>query len=319
MTQHNTVPAFVHTLRHEAEGIIGVELRPQGDAVFKPFTPGAHIDLHLGNGLVRSYSLLNAPEERGRYRVAIQLDRNSRGGSAYVHQHLRVGMPLTLSQPRNHFPLHEDAEHTVLVAGGIGVTPMYCMFQRMRALGRPVELLFCARSRREAAFADELAGVADAQVHLHFDDERGGPVDLEGFLAERPSSAHYYCCGPAPMIEAFEQHCERLGHGNAHVERFSAPVQAPAAPSGAYEVQLARSARVIQVAVGMSLLDALLASGVDVDCSCREGICGACETVVLDGQPDHRDGVLTQAEKAANRTMMVCVSGCKGARLVLDL
>lgn len=319
MTHNNTVTAFVHTLRFEAEGIISVELRPQGDQVFAPFTAGSHIDLHLGNGLVRSYSLFNSPEDSGRYVVGILRDRNSRGGSAYVHQNLRVGMPLTISLPRNHFQLDEGAGHTVLVAGGIGVTPIYCMFNRLRALGRSVELLYCARSRKEAAFVAELAAVTDVPVKLHFDDEQGGPIDVRAFLAERPSSAHFYCCGPTPMIEAFENLCESLGHGNVHVERFAAAPQAPTAPQGSYEVQLARSAKVIEVPSGKSLLDALLESGIEVDCSCREGVCGACETAVLKGEPDHRDGVLTKAEKAANRTMMVCVSGCKGSRLVLDL
>ncbi|MFC5695431.1 PDR/VanB family oxidoreductase [Pseudomonas sp. GCM10022186] len=318
MTHNNTLTAFVHTLRFEAEGIISVELRPHGDQVFVPFTPGAHIDLHLANGLVRSYSLLNSPEDSGRYVVGILRDRNSRGGSAYVHQNLRVGMQLQISPPRNLFQLDESAEHSVLVAGGIGITPIYCMLNRLRALGRSVELLYCARTRKEAAFVEELAA-SDANIQLHFDDEKGGPIDLEAFLAARPSTAHFYCCGPTPMIDAFENLCESLGHPNVHIERFAAAPQAPAAPQGSYEVQLARSNKSIEVPSGKSLLDALLESGIEVDCSCREGVCGACETRVLEGEPEHRDGVLTKAEKAANQTMMVCVSGCKGARLVLDL
>ncbi|WP_028628874.1 PDR/VanB family oxidoreductase [Metapseudomonas resinovorans] len=318
MTHNNTLTAFVHTLRFEAEGITSVELRPCGDQVFAPFSAGAHIDLHLPNGLVRSYSLLNSPEDSSRYVVGILRDRNSRGGSAYVHQNLRVGMQLQISQPRNLFQLDEDAEHTVLVAGGIGVTPIYCMLNRLRALGRSVEMLYCARSRKEAAFVEELAA-SDANIQLHFDDEKGGPVDLRSFLAERPSSAHFYCCGPTPMIDAFENLCESLGHPNMHIERFAAAPQAPAALQGTYEVQLARSGKSVEVPGGKSLLDALLESGIEVDCSCREGVCGACETRVLEGEPDHRDGVLTKAEKAANQTMMVCVSGCKGSRLVLDL
>ncbi|BAN47300.1 PDR/VanB family oxidoreductase [Metapseudomonas resinovorans] len=318
MTLTNTLTAFVHTLRFEAEGIISVELRPQGDQEFPSFGAGSHIDLHLGNGLVRSYSLLNSPEDRDRYVVGILRDRNSRGGSAYVHQNLRVGMQLQISPPRNLFQLDEAAGHTVLVAGGIGVTPIYCMFNRLRALGRSVEMLYCARTRKEAAFVEELAAI-DGNIRLHFDDEKGGPVDLKAFLAERPSSAHFYCCGPTPMIDAFESLCESLGHPNVHIERFAAAAPAPTAPQGTYEVQLARSGKRIEVPGGKSLLDALLESGIEVDCSCREGVCGACETRVLEGEPEHRDGVLTKAEKAANQTMMVCVSGCKGARLVLDL
>lgn len=318
MSNHSTVMAFVHTLRYEADGIISVELRPQGDTVFAPFEAGAHIDLHLPNGLVRSYSLVNSPQDRGRYVLGILRDRKSRGGSEYVHQQLRVGMQLPISQPRNLFALDESAPHTVLVAGGIGITPLYCMLNRLRALGKSVELLYCARSRKEAAFVDELAASA-AKVSLHFDEEQGGPIDLRAFLAERPSSAHFYCCGPTPMIDVFESHCENLGHPNVHIERFAAAAPPPSAPQGSYEVQLARSGKSIEVPAGKSLLDALLESGVAVECSCREGVCGACETGVLEGEPEHRDGVLSKAERAANNTMMVCVSGCKGSRLVLDL
>lgn len=318
MTHNNTLTAFVHTLRFEAEGIISVELRPYGDQVFPAFTAGAHIDLHLGNGLVRSYSLLNSPEDSGRYVVGILRDRNSRGGSAYVHQNLRVGMQLQISPPRNLFQLDESAEHSVLVAGGIGVTPIYCMLNRLRALGKSAEMLYCARSRKEAAFVEELAA-SGANIKLHFDDESGGPIDLKAFLAARPSTAHFYCCGPTPMIDAFENLCESLGHPNVHIERFAAAAPPAAAPQGSYEVKLARSNKSIEVPSGKSLLDALLESGIEVDCSCREGVCGACETRVLEGEPEHRDGVLTKAEKAANQTMMVCVSGCKGSRLVLDL
>lgn len=318
MTSQSTVMAFVHTLRYEAEGIISVELRPQGDTVFAPFEAGAHINLHLPNGLVRSYSLFNSPDDHGRYQIGILRDRNSRGGSRYMHESLRIGMQLSITQPRNLFPLDESAGHTVLVAGGIGITPIYCMLNRLRQLGKSVELLYCARSRREAAFVAALEA-SDAQVTWHFDDEKGGPIDLKTFLAGRPASAHFYCCGPTPMIDAFENHCESLGHPNVHVERFAAAPQAPAAAQGSYEVQLARSGKSIEVPSGKSLLDALLESGIEVECSCREGVCGTCETRVLEGEPEHRDGVLTKAEKAANKTMMVCVSGCKGSRLVLDL
>lgn len=235
MTHDNRLAAFVHTLRFEAQGILGVELRPQGDQVFPPFSAGAHIDLHLPNGLVRSYSLLNSPEDCGRYVLGILRDRGSRGGSAFVHDSLRVGMQLQISRPRNLFPLEENAAHSVLVAGGIGVTPIYCMFNRLRALGRSVELLYCARSRQEAAFVEELAA-SDAAIQLHFDDEKGGPMDLGAFLGARASTAHFYCCGPTPMIDAFETHCERLGHPHVHIERFAAAPQAPAAPQGSYEI-----------------------------------------------------------------------------------
>jgi len=309
----------VHTLRHEAEGIISVELRPWGDTVFTPFEAGSHIDLHLPNGLVRSYSLLNAPSDQGRYVVGILRDRASRGGSRYVHEQLRVGTQLQISQPRNNFALNTRASHSVLVAGGIGITPIYCMFRQLLALGRSAELIYCARSRAEAALVDEISGLG-AKVLYHFNDEKGGLPDLASYLAGRPADTHFYCCGPTPMLDAFEQTCERLGYPHAHIERFTAAeVAASEDAQDSYSVELSKSGKTVSVEPGLNLLDVLLEAGCDIEYSCREGVCGSCETRVLEGDVDHRDGVLTKAERAANKSMMVCVSGCKSRRLVLDL
>lgn len=319
----STLDAMVHTLRHEAEGILGVELRPAGAGLaFPPFEAGAHIDLHLPNGLVRSYSLCNPASDRQRYVVGVLNDRKSRGGSRYVHQQLRVGMTLPISAPRNNFALEEDARRSVLVAGGIGVTPIWCMLQRLASLGRPVELVYCARSRKEAAFVDAIEALArDKSIELswHFDDEQGAPPDLAKLLAGRGDDSHYYCCGPTPMLDAFERSCEQLGYANVHIERFAAVhVEAPAATQGCV-VACAKSQREIEVPAGKSILDSLIDAGLDPDHSCKEGVCGACETAVLEGEIDHHDGILTKAERAANKTMMICVSRCKGARLVLDI
>jgi vanillate O-demethylase ferredoxin subunit len=187
----------------------------------------------------------------------------------------------------------------------------------LRRLGKSVELLYCARSRTEAAFVEQLA--QDGHVHMHFDQEAGGPPDLRGYLAGKSAAAHFYCCGPTPMLNAFESICAELKLPNVHIERF-APAEPVVAMQGSeYECQLARSQKMVMVPAGKSLLDALLEAGIDVDHSCREGVCGSCETAVLDGVPEHRDGVLTKAERESGKTMMVCVSGCKGNRLVLDL
>jgi len=317
----NTLNAFVHTLRFEAQDIISIELRPAQGGEFPPFEAGSHIDLHLPSGLVRSYSLLNAPQERHRYVLGVLKDKASRGGSRAVHEQLRVGMPIVISAPRNNFALREDAAHTVLVAGGIGVTPILCMGQRLRQLGRSFEVLYCARSRQGAAFIAEIEALG-APVHLHFDDERGGPPNLKALLADRPAGAdtHYYACGPAVMLDRFEQGCAELGYANAHIERFSAvEVAASADARQSYTVELKRSAKVITVTPELSLLAALRAAGADIATSCEEGICGCCEARVLEGEPDHRDSVLSASERAANKAMMVCVSGCKSQRLVLDL
>jgi tetrachlorobenzoquinone reductase len=317
----STIDALVHTLRHEAPGILSLELRAQRGTELPAFEPGAHLDLHLPNGLVRSYSLINPPIERHRYVVAVQEDRASRGGSRYVHQQLRVGSTLPVSAPRNLFRLHEDAAHSVLVAGGIGVTPLLAMLRRLAGLGRPVDFFYCARSRREAAFVGELELLAGGPVrlHWHFDDEAGAPPDLQRWLAGRPSEAHFYGCGPAPMLAAFERACEALGHANVHVERFAPPAARQAAEEGAFTVELRRSGRSIEVRPGQSILDAVLDGGLDAAHRSREGVCGACETRLLAGEAEHRDGILTEAERAANKSMMICVSRCRQGPLVLDL
>ncbi len=307
----------VQAMRFEAQGIVSVELMLPDGAALPAFAAGSHIDLHLGNGVVRSYSLLNSPQEQHRYVVGVLNDRNSRGGSRYVHDTLRVGAMLTISAPRNNFPVDEGAAHSVLIAGGIGITPISCMLNHLRSQGKSAELLYCARSRAEAAFADAL--LQQPGVHSHFDAEQGTPPDLRAFLAAKPKDAHFYCCGPTPMLNAFEAICAELDLPHVHIERFAAAENVAAVQGDDYVAELARSKKSITVPAGKSLLDALLDAGLAVDHSCREGVCGACETKVLEGEPEHRDGVLSKSEKAANKSMMVCVSGCKGRRLVLDL
>ena len=318
-----TLKALVHTMRHEADGIVSVEFRPGAPGVvFPPFAAGSHIDLHLGNGLVRSYSLCNPASDSGRYVVGVLNDKKSRGGSRYVHQQLRVGQVIDISAPRNNFELHEDAPKSVLVSGGIGVTPIFCMLQRLAALGRPVEVVYCARTRKEAAFIEAIEALADkAQVTWHFDDEAGAPPQLDKLLAGRGADSHYYCCGPTPMLDAFEKSCAQLGYANAHIERFAAVVVESAANAHGFEVVCEKSGKSVEVPAGKSVLDALIDAGLNPDHSCKEGVCGACETAVLDfdGELDHQDGILTKIERQSGKTMMICVSRCTGKRLVLDV
>ncbi|ODS74256.1 MAG: hypothetical protein ABS43_10875, partial [Bordetella sp. SCN 67-23] len=226
------------------------------------------IDLHLPNGLVRSYSLFNSPEERHRYVVGVLNDRNSRGGSRFVHEQLRVGSTIKIAPPRNNFELDESAAQSVLLAGGIGVTPIFCMYNRLRAIANPVELLYCARTKTEAAFVDELVA-SGGQVTTRFDDEAGCPPNLRELLAGHPADTHFYCCGPTPMLDAFEAACKELGYQNVHIERFAAAGEVTAAQEGSYQVELAKSGKTIDVPAGMALLDALLEAGIDADYSCR--------------------------------------------------
>jgi tetrachlorobenzoquinone reductase len=319
MSNKPSMTATVRTLRHEAPGIMSIELVPPRGGRFPGFEPGAHIDLHLSSGLLRSYSLLNPCGETDRYVVGVQIDKKGRGGSRFIHENFRVGMSVQLSEPRNLFVLDENAEHSVLIAGGIGVTPILCMYRRLIELGRPVQMLYCARSADHAAFIDELRALG-GKLDVHFDDENDGrPVNLKAYLTEVPADAHVYCCGPAPMLDAFDAACDAAGIPNRHIERFAAVPQAAPAANHGYSVELARSKKLIDVVPGATLLDSLLEAGVEVEHSCMEGICGSCETRVLGGCPDHRDSVLSASERATNQVMMVCVSGCKGEKLVLDL
>lgn len=324
-----TLQALVHAIRHEAEGIISIELRPAAEGVaFPAFTPGAHIDLHLGNGLVRSYSLCMPASEPGArhpsYRVGVLRDRGSRGGSRWVHEQLRVGQTITISAPRNHFELDASASHSVLVAGGIGVTPLLCMLRQLTSEGRSVEMVYCARNRREAAFVEDIEDLAAAHgvsVQWHFDQEAGQPPQLAALLAGKGAGSHYYCCGPTAMLDAFEATCGQLGYPHVHIERFAAVELPPDAQDGAFDVYLEQSDKTVHVPAGKSLLDALLDEGVACDHSCKEGVCGSCEVRVLDGEIEHHDGILTKKEKESNQVMMVCVSRAKSQspRLVLDL
>lgn len=318
-----TLNALVHTMRHEADGIVSVEFRPATPEVdFPAFEAGSHIDLHLPNGIVRSYSLCNPSSDRQRYVVGVLNDRKSRGGSRYVHQQLRVGTTLAISVPRNNFKLVEGAPRSVLVSGGIGVTPIWCMLQRLVATGARVELVYCARTRKEAAFRDAIEALAkehDVKLHWHFDDEKGAPPDLAALLADKGADTHYYCCGPGPMLDNFEKTCEKLGFEHAHIERFAAAhIDVPAATE-VFLVDCRKSGKTVEVPPGKSILDSLIDAGLQPDHSCKEGVCGACETKVLGGEVEHHDGILSANERASNKTMMICVSRCKRGPLVLEI
>jgi ferredoxin-NADP reductase len=308
----------VQSIAFAARDIHLVELvRPEGGAL-PAVTPGSHIDLHLGKGITRSYSLVHAGEEPGSYVVGVKLDPKSRGGSRYVHEQLRVGTTLQVSAPRNHFPLLESQTHTVLIAGGIGITPIWCMAQRLQAIGASWELWYSARSREDMAFVPELSALGD-KVHLHFDDEVGSVLNLASIIGSAAEGAHFYCCGPGPMLDAYEAQTAAATRPSecVHLERFAA--QQAAAVEGGFVISLARTGCDLKVPKGSSVLKVLLDNGIAVDSSCQEGICGCCEVNVLEGEVDHRDSVLTEKEKAANKSMMVCCSGAKSSRLVLDI
>jgi vanillate O-demethylase ferredoxin subunit len=316
MTEPVTLQLRIKSVTWEAPSILSYELRPVEGDELPPFNAGAHIDLALPNGLVRSYSLLNAQAERHRYMIAVQKDRSSRGGSKWVHENLRAGDVLTVSAPRNNFPLDESAKKSIFIAGGIGITPILSMIERLSAIGRDWELVYCTRTRASTPFFEPLAAMTGVRFNL--DEEPGGKLlDIAALVKDAPANAHFYCCGPIPMLDAFEQATQDLERERVHVEYFTA--KEPPAVEGGFTVVLAKSGRELPVPPGKTILDTLRDVGLDMRFSCTEGVCGTCETRVLEGVPDHRDRILTDAERAANKKMMICCSGSKSERLVLDL
>jgi vanillate O-demethylase ferredoxin subunit len=317
----STLQLRVRALTWEAEGVLGIELvPPQRGTLLPPFEAGAHVDLHLPGGLVRSYSLLNAAGERTRYCIAVHRAPSSRGGSRWLHDTLRVGDGLTVGTPRNLFALDAQAPLSVLIAGGIGITPLLAMARQLTATGRRWVLHHAARDRAHAAFQDTLHDLARAgagQVHWHFDDEAGAVLDVAAIVQALPADAHVYCCGPQPMLEAFERATATLPRERVHLEYFGGA--GTPATGGGFSLRLRRSGRTVPVAAGQTILAALQGCGIEPLHSCGEGVCGTCEVAVLAGTPDHRDRVLSDAEKATNTRMLICVSGSKTPELDIDL
>jgi vanillate O-demethylase ferredoxin subunit len=309
----------VAALHQVAATIRAIELVSADGSPLPPFTAGAHINLKLPGDLSRSYSLTNGPETTDRYIVAVNRDAASRGGSAYIAEQLAVGEVLRVDPPHNTFPLVEDAELSAFFAGGIGITPMLAMIRKLEALGRPWKLFYAARNRASAAFVAELEAleqVAPGRVHFHFDDEAGRVMPLLKLAMGIPKAAHVYCCGPGRMIETFKASAGWRPEDNVHIEHFAGT---NARPTTDFTVVLKRQGKEFAVKAGESIMDVLEANGIAVAHSCREGVCGTCETVVLEGECDHKDNVLSTREKDSNRLIMICCSGAKSGRLVLDL
>jgi ferredoxin-NADP reductase len=303
-----------------AESVVLLDLAHPENGDLPRWEPGAHIDLILDEGLTRQYSLCGDPRDSGIWRVGVLLDPNSRGGSRYVHQNLNEGATVRVRGPRNHFPL-VDAQRYRFIAGGIGITPIFAMVEAAQNAGNDWTLLYGGRTRASMAFAEELAECYPERVTVWPQDERG-LLDLESLFKEPEDNTLVYCCGPEALLSAVEQHSAHWPAGILHVERFAA--KAPTAEEAAealeqFEVVCQRSGRAFAVASDQSILEVLEEEGIPILGSCYEGVCGTCEARVLEGTPDHRDSVLTDAEKAAGEVMLICVSRSRTERLVLDL
>ena len=303
------------TARHElADGVVGLTLGAVDGAPLPAWEPGAHVDLLLRPGLVRQYSLCGDPADRRSWRIAVLREPAGRGGSAHVHDHLTVGERVTVAGPRNRFPLLRSPSY-LFIAGGIGITAILPMLATAQRWGARWRLVYGGRRRASMAFLGELAAYG-TRVTVRPQDECG-LLDLDAALRPPAPDTLVYTCGPEPLLVAVSERCRDWPAGSLHVERFTAPPTTPT--GGAFEVELRASGRTLTVPAGGSILRALEDAGVAVLSSCREGTCGTCETDVLDGVADHRDAVLTDAERAAGDVMMICVSRSLTPRLVLDL
>lgn len=305
--------------RSVAQGVVEISLVGL-DGPLPGWEAGSHIDLVLGADLTRQYSLCGPTDEHGKWRVAVLREPESRGGSRFVHDNLTVGSIASVKGPRNNFPLLDAAAY-LFVAGGVGITPILAMIRQAQADGKPWRLLYGGRTSESMAYVDVLRALAVAEpdrVLVRPQDEFG-LLDLEGFLGDIAPGVQVYCCGPEPLIQAVESRSAAWPAGTLQTERFAARADLLDAPSETFEVELARSGDTLQIGADQSILDALHEAGIDVGSSCHEGICGSCETNVLEGEVDHRDSLLTPAERDANDVMFVCVSRCLSKRLVLDL
>jgi cytochrome P450/ferredoxin-NADP reductase len=307
----------VEAVDQVAADVVAVTLADPGGEALPPWTPGAHVDLILGPGLVRQYSLCGSPSDSRTIRVAILKAADSRGGSSFVHERLHLGSVVRVRGPRNHFPLVSSSRY-LFIAGGIGITPLLPMMAEASAAGAGWTLLYGGRSRASMAFADELSSYA-GRVTLVPQDEVG-LLDLDSALGEPQDDTLVYCCGPEGLLSAVEQRCSSWPAGALHLERFAArPAEPDTRAERPFELVLARSGLTLTVPASKSVFDVVQDAGVSVLGSCHEGICGTCEQIVLGGDVDHRDSILTGDERAGNETMMICVSRCRSDRLTLDL
>ncbi|WP_252108042.1 MULTISPECIES: PDR/VanB family oxidoreductase [unclassified Halomonas] len=320
----HTAPSMIVEVkaRHvEARDIVTFELADPHGRELPAFSAGAHIDVRVKEGLVRQYSLCNHSDDRDRYLIGVLRDANSRGGSYAMHDELQVGDLVQISAPKNHFPL-KPAEHTLLLAGGIGITPLLCMAERLAHTDGGFELHYCTRSQERTAFYLRLQDSSFAErVHFHFDDgDASQHLNLDALLGEPSADTHVYVCGPKGFIDAVMTTCKASGwpEDQVHTEYFSG-ADTSNEDDGSFEVRIASSGASFTVPADKTVHQVLAENGIEVMVSCEQGVCGTCLTRVLEGEPDHRDLYLEEHEHAANDQFTPCCSRAKSSVLVLDL
>ncbi|QIM49612.1 MULTISPECIES: PDR/VanB family oxidoreductase [Alcaligenaceae] len=305
----------------EAVDIISLELAEVDGKQLPYFTAGAHIDVHLPGGIVRQYSLLNDSTESHRYVIAVLKDAESRGGSVAIHKKIKVGDVLRISTPKNHFPLI-SANQSLLLAGGIGVTPILSMAHQLNRTNAAFRMHYCTRSRERTAFLDTIqSSEFSDRVHFHFDDgDDAQKLDLKTLMAKPSPTTHLYVCGPKGFIDYVVDSAKEAGWSSdqIHFEYFGAG-EIDTSGDKVFKVKIASSGTILDVAPGKSITRVLEENDVFIPVSCEEGVCGTCLTRVIEGEPDHRDLYLTDAEKTANNQILPCCSRAKSAMLTLDL
>jgi len=319
MARHLTV--VVRRVHQLTPDVTRYDLADPDDWPLPPFRAGAHVDVHLPNGLVRPFSLCSDPAAKTVWSIAVRHEPAGRGGSAFMQSGVQEGMTLSLSLPRNHFPLAQNVARHVFLAAGIGVTPFMAMIAALTGSGADFHLHMAARDEAHTPFHDEIAAlIAQGRATLHLSgggSSRRMPVAAIVDTERRSPGAHLYACGPERFLADFLTATVAMPTECVHLERFNAPAAATAVEGAPFDVELARSGRTVTVAPGQTILGAVRAIGVEVEASCEGGVCGACRTGVLAGEPDHRDFVM--GPKDREQYMMICVGGAKTPRLVLDL
>ncbi|MFQ6575735.1 PDR/VanB family oxidoreductase [Pseudomonas sp. UM16] len=315
------IDVVVVSRNNEAQDICSYELAAVDGSPLPTFSAGAHIDVHLPDGLIRQYSLCNHPEERHRYLIGVLKDPASRGGSRSLHEQIHRGAQLRISEPRNLFPLAHGARRSLLFAGGIGITPILCMAERLAHTGADFELHYCARSSERAAFVERIrtAPFAD-RLFLHFDEQPETALNATQVLANPQADVHLYVCGPGGFMQHVLDSARTLGWQEdcLHREYFAAAA-VDSGNDGSFSVQVASTGQVFEVPAEQSVVQVLERHGIEIAMSCEQGICGTCLTRVLDGVPEHRDLFLTEEEQARNDQFTPCCSRSKTPLLVLDI
>lgn len=304
----------------QGDGVVVLDLIRADGSLLPAFDAGAHVDIHIAPGLVRQYSLCGNPGDASTYRLGVLKDPASRGGSVGVHDTLVEGREVQISVPRNLFPLAEKAQRSILLGGGIGITPMIAMAYSLHERGEAFELHYCGRARNRCAFLAELENAPFAEhVTTHFDDEGDEQkLNLKKTLGPGKSGVHMYTCGPSGFMGWVISGARDQGYAEDHIHKEYFQVEVDASGEG-FEVVAARSGKTVQVVEGQTILDALAKVGIKIEISCEQGVCGTCLCDVLEGEPDHRDVYLTDEEKAVNDQILVCCSRAKSKKLVLDI